>query len=337
MTRVANKITQLAIIGLGSQSRTELIPAIMRLQDKCKIVAVCDINDEFIELTRPLIPNFDKILVFKDYQDLFISTKKNDALRIDGVILSVPHLLHTEITKLAIMKRIKVFKEKPLAINLKEAKEINALAIKEGVQVYTVTKRQFYPAYKTGLQLLNERKIGTPYMYSARHFMPNGNLYAGWRSNMQSAGGGVVIDLGYHLIDIITRYFGDISQANLHWTNIAKPEYIYEVEDSATLHSWHPVGVQGVLQLSALSGPKEETLEIRGTSGRMVVTKQDVTIYDVSGNEKFHHLFEANSIDAVVHALEEYLLDNKLIWSQNISHNMQIMRVIDLAYTKRYK
>jgi len=331
------KKKQLAIIGLGGQSRSELIPAILKLHSKCKIVAICDINEEFVDLTKKLISNDNRVIVYKDYKDLFNQVGKKGKLTLDGIVLSVPHFLHGEIVKLAIKKGIPVFKEKPFGINLKEAREISNLALKEDVQLYTVTKRQFYPSYAMGLQLLHKRVIGTPYMYSARHFMPNGNLYDGWRSTVQSAGGGVLIDLGYHLLDVILRYFGEISQANLHWTNVAKSHYTYEVEDAAILHNWHPIGIQGVLQLAALSGPKEEAIEIRGTEGRMIVTKIDITVYDVAGEKKDHYVFENDSINAVIKALEEFFLNSKSIWSQNITHNMKIMRAITMAYGKRFK
>jgi predicted dehydrogenase len=334
---MAREKKRLAVIGLGSQSRSELIPAILKLADKCEIVAVCDINEDFVRLALGKIPNSSEIVVYKDYKHLFSQVGKKGDLHLNGIVLSVPHFLHGEIVKSSLKKGIAVFKEKPFAFNLKEAKEINSLAVKEGVQLYTVTKRQFYPSYSMGLQFLHDRAIGTPYMYSARHFMANGNLYDGWRSSVQTAGGGVVIDLGYHLLDVILRYFGEATQVNLHWTNTAKPHYSYEVEDAAIIHNWHPIGVQGILQLAALSGPKEELIEIRGTEGRMVVTKKDITIYNVEGEEKDHYSCETNSIDAVVEALEEFLLFDKSIWSQNITHNMQIMRVISMAYKRRFK
>lgn len=329
------KIRSIAVIGLGGQSRSELIPALLRLDKKCEIVAICDISEENIALAKKLLPA--EALVYKDYKDLFGDIGKKGHLKLDAIVLSVPHFLHAEIAGLAIKKGIGVFKEKPFGMNLKMAKEISSLAIKEGVQVYTVTKRQFYPSYAKGLELLSARVIGTPYMYSARHFMCTGNLFEGWRSSVQASGGGVLIDMGYHLLDVIMRYFGDVKEANLHWSNTAKPGYIYEVEDAATLNLWHSAGIQGVLQIAAMSGPKEESLEIRGTEGRLVITKKDVVVYDVPGEEKNRYTFEVDSIDAVVQALNEFFSDSKSIWSQNVSHNMKIMRVIDMAYERRFK
>jgi len=123
----------------------------------------------------------------------------------------------------------------------------------------------------------------------------------------------------------------------LHWSNRAKPGYVYEVEDAATLNLWHTSGIQGVFQLAALSGPKEESVEIRGTEGRMVVAKKSVDVYDVEGNIKNHYDFETDGVAAVAEALNEFFADSKSIWTQNIAHNMKIMRVIDMAYERRFK
>lgn len=322
---------KVAIIGLGGQTQSELIPALLQLNDTCEIVAICDLNEEFINISLQMLPNSNTVRVFRDYQDL-LSSVGNNGFSLDGLVLSVPHFLYGEIVELAISKGIPVFKEKPFALNLTEAKKLSSLAIKEDVQIYTVTKRQFYPSYSMGLQLLHDGAIGDPYMYSARHFIPHGNLYEGWRSSAQAAGGGALIDMGYHLLDVILRYFGDVSQANFHWSNVAKPNYTYDVEDSGSLHNWHPAGIHGVFQVGVLTGPKEESLEIRGTKGRMLVTKQSVTVFDVAGKMVNEYIFSTDCINSVIEAFELFFHNDKSIWSQNMSHNMKIMKVIDMAY-----
>lgn len=326
---------RLAIIGLGGQTQSELIPALLRLEKQCEITALCDLNQEFISQCKDLLHPTHSVHSFSDYKKLFTAVDSGE-LELNGVILSVPHFLYAEITELAVARGIAVFKEKPFALNLEEAKKLGSLALKEGVQIYTVTKRQFYPSYAMGLQLLQDGVIGNPYMYSARHFIPHGNLYEGWRSSVQAAGGGALIDMGYHLLDVILRYFGSVSQANLHWSNTAKKDYTYEVEDAASLHNWHPAGVHGVFQLAVLSGPKEESIEIRGTKGRMIVTKQDVSVYDIYGKGSDHYAFSTDSVEAVATALEDFLKNDKSIWSQNLAHNTNIMRVIDMAYKGRF-
>ncbi len=335
MTR-QGQIKKLAVIGLGGQTQSELIPAALKLSNKCKIAAICDINKDFVDQSlKLLVAQESPVKVFASYEKLF---KQVDAgkLELDGIIACLPHFLYADVTRQALSRGIMVFKEKPFAISLAEAKELSSLAIKENVQIYTVTKRQFYPSYKKGLVLLREGSIGSPYLYSARHFIPHGNIYEGWRSNSEAAGGGVLMDMGYHLLEVILRYFGDVTQANLHWTNTARPDYSYEVEDTAIIHNWHPIGVQGVFQMAALSGPKEESIEIRGVKGRLVVTKSDVTLYDIFGKELEKHEFDTDGVAATAEALELFLDDNKSIWTQNISHNMKIMRVLDMAYDGRY-
>lgn len=325
----------IALIGLGIQCKTELTPAVLSLGDLVDVVAVCDTNNSSMIAELRLLPSSD-VKTYKDYNTLFRDVLSGK-LALDAVIVSVPHHIYGDIVAKAISAKVMVFKEKPFAHDLKEAEKISQIALKNHVQVYTVTKRQFYPSYMKALQLLKKGAIGTPYMYNARHFIPHGNLYQGWRSTIDVSGGGVLMDMGYHLLDVLIRYFGDVKQANLHWSNIAKPEFSYEVEDAASLLCQHPNGVHGVFQVAALSGPKEESIEIRGTKGRLIITKDKVTLYDIHGEEKQSFELKADSVIACTKAMSQFLLNDINIWSENLSHNMQVMHALDIAYNNGEK
>lgn len=327
--------TKVALIGLGIQCKTELTPAILNLEGLVDVVAVCDTNKDSVIAELKMLP-FSDIKTYRDYNTLFQDTLSGK-LALDAVVVSVPHHIYGDIVEKAISANVMVFKEKPFAHDLKEAKKISHQSIKEHVQIYTVTKRQFYPSYTKGLQLLREGAIGTPYMYNVRHFIPHGNLYQGWRSTIDVSGGGVFMDMGYHLLDVLIRYFGEIKQANLYWSNTAKPEFIYEVEDAASLLCQHQKGVHGVFQVAALSGPKEESIEIRGTKGRLIVSKDKVTLYDVHGDENQSFDLKADSVIACTKAMSQFFLNDINIWSENLSHNMQVMHAIDMAYNNRGK
>jgi len=325
---------KIAIIGLGGQSRSELIPALIKLSNKCQVVALCDTNAAFVKESLSLLPNANSIKIYSDYSELF-SAINAGKFHLDGVVLAVPHFLYSDIITKAITNNIAIFKEKPFALNIKEAKKLNDLALKNNVQIYTVTKRQFFQSYVKGLDLLKKGLIGTPYMYCAQNYIPHGNLYEGWRSSLKKAGGGVFIDMGYHLLDILIRYFGDVAKTSLYSSNIGNQKYIYEVEDACSILNQHANGVHGVLQLAALSGPKDESIEIRGTQGRMVVAKTNVKLYDIFGNLRETFVCETSGVDAVVVALEQFLSNDKAVWSENLAHNMILMKVIDMAYKGR--
>lgn len=324
---------KIAIIGLGYQTRDELIPALAKVHDEQEWV-LCDIKQEFIDAAVEQaselgIPH----QTYNRYGDIF--RQVSDSL--DAVVVSLPHFLYGDVTLRALDYGIPVFKEKPLAHNLKEAREIGRQAFRKNIPVYTVTKRQFYSSYNAAEELIRKGHIGRPYMYSARHFIPHGNLYTGWRSTYEAAGGGVFLDMGYHLLDVIMRYFGDISQVNTHWSNVAKPGYSYEVEDAASLHLWHPKGVHGVFQVGALTGPKEESIEIRGTEKTIKVWKNQIEIHDVSGELEDRVSCEANGVEATKLAMDEFFSFDKDIWSENLNHNLKMMKVINQAYRGMYE
>lgn len=179
-----------------------------------------------------------------------------------------------------------------------------------------------------------EGSIGQPYMYQARHFISHGNLYEGWRKSFRSAGGGVLVDMGYHLLDVIIRIFGEVNSVSMSGSNMAKPGYSYEVEDAATLLIQHSSGTHGSFQLAALSGPKEESIEIRGVDGRMLVSKKEIAVFDVEGNLKNREEFEADGILANSKAFNQFLNNDVEIWGKNIVHNVELMKIFNGAYNK---
>lgn len=325
---IKNKI--IAIVGLGGQTQSELIPALKQFDSTGGTWILCDINQSFIDEAIKILPSGVKYKSYNRYGDMF----REYGDKIDAIIACLPHFLYVDIIERALDYGIPVFKEKPFATSYAQAKQFNNLSLRKSVPIYTVTKRQFYPSYNAALGVLSKQVIGQPYMYSARHFIPHGNLYQGWRSTLETAGGGVFLDMGYHLMDVLLRFFGDVSQINMHWSNVGKPERSYEVEDAASLHIWHPMGVHGVFQLAALSGPKEESIEIRGTLGRLVVTNKKLSVYKIDGTLVEENDFEADGVKMTAEAMKQFFSNDKNVKIENLAHNVRMMRIFDQAYRR---
>lgn len=321
-----------AIVGLGKQSINDLIPMVQN-HPNCILSAVCDISQELIDkvLTSLSNPSEKKISAFLDYKKLFESQRNGD-LKIDFVVISVPHFLHFDICKEAIKSGVPVFKEKPFALNLDEAKRLKLLSQESKVPVYTVTKRQFYPSYNKGQELLKAGTIGTPYMYSVRHFIAHGNLYEGWRSKLETAGGGVFMDMGYHLLDVIVRYFGSIEKLSMAGSSVAKPGFAYEVEDAATLHFVHNQQLHGLFEIGALTGPKEEKIEVRGSDGQLIINEKSVIHSDNYGKVLKKYDLPADGLKANIQALNAFLSGEQSIIRQNLEHNLELMKIMDKVY-----
>ena len=130
---------------------------------------------------------------------------------IDIIDICLPHHLH----KPAVLAGAKAGKailcEKPLTTSLKDAKEIKAAVDKSGVIFSGAHNNLFYPSLLEARRLLDGGFLGTPYYYrtietfQARSFDPwtpgssgKGGDQKGWRADVRQAGGGELLDTGYH-------------------------------------------------------------------------------------------------------------------------------------------
>jgi predicted dehydrogenase len=90
---------------------------------------------------------------------------------------------------------------------------------------------------------------------------------AGWRGRAVAAGGGCIIDMGYHLIDMILWYFGLPDRVLTDLSTTARPDVHYDTEDTALIHFGYDSGLYGSLLLSRFIGPKTEHIRLVGSKG----------------------------------------------------------------------
>lgn len=187
-----NKL-KVGIIGLGHQSLEDHIPAINASSDT-EIVGVVETNNE--KLKSFLLEN-KNIAGYNSFDDLLKNKRRN----LDFIIIAVPHNLHYEITKKALINKIHVLKEKPFTISLEQAKEIRDIAKNTNTKVMVTLQRRFNPIYSTFFQFID--KIGMPFFIEAKYSFYTDVPHEGWRSQKEKAGGGRIIDMGYHIIDLL--------------------------------------------------------------------------------------------------------------------------------------
>jgi predicted dehydrogenase len=311
---------KIGLIGLGKQMQLELIPAVLSCEDVCVVTAICDVDNERLQQTSKL---FTDAKIYNDYHTLI------DESRVDAIIVCVPHYLHFPIVSYANSHGISSFKEKPFALNLSEAKQLKTLHEKTKVPVFTVTKRRYFQSYITGKKYLKE--LGSLYRYTARHFMSSGSLQKGWRSTTKEAGGGILFDLGYHMVDTIRDYFGVPNKLWMLKSNKGLPGFRYEVEDSASLLLGYPHEIHGSFQVGCYMGVKEESLEIVGSLGYMKIEKDRIHL-QIKNGEIAMFTFPTDDIAANAEALRAFFHDGTKFIQTNISDHYDNMRILDAAY-----
>ncbi len=122
---------------------------------------------------------------------------------IDAVTIAVPNAFHAQYAIAALQAGKHVMLEKPFALNHAEAEEVAREAERSG-KVFTVgMNMRFRPESQAARVLIGNGRIGNPYHSKAYWFRRSGIPKIGtWFGQKKIAGGGVLLDIGVHLLDL---------------------------------------------------------------------------------------------------------------------------------------
>ncbi|MGH2640043.1 MAG: Gfo/Idh/MocA family protein [Rhabdochlamydiaceae bacterium] len=249
-----NKL-KVGIVGLGKQSLREHLPGILG-SEQAQLAAICDINKQKVaELSEKLnVPGY------VDYAEMFSKSRP------DFAIVAVPHFSYKPIIEAACKEGISILKEKPFALNLDEALYFKRLAQESKIKIMTAVQRRFDPLYMVFNDLKNQ--IGKVFLIEGRQTIivdPS----EGWRADKKRAGGGVLLDLGYHMIDVLIWNFGLPNSVHAQISGAAAPNAGYNVEDTAIVVFNYGKGLNGTLTLSRCQAPKKEEFKITASHGQV--------------------------------------------------------------------
>ena len=210
------------------------------LADDVEIVALCDVNESRL---NEMADKYNISLRYTDYNVLFSSGK------IDAVTIALPNSLHAPVSVAALKAGLHVLCEKPLAENVESGQEIvNAVADAPG-KFMICFNRRYRPDVQWIKDMVDGGSLGRVYQVRAGWLRETGIPgWGGWFTNKQIAGGGPLIDLGVHILDMVMwllgypdpltvsadvqTNFGPHGQKTWHKDN--QIVEAYGVEDSAT-------------------------------------------------------------------------------------------------------
>lgn len=192
---------KLGIIGLGGISKGAHIPALINMAD-VEIVALCDIIPERIDQARKIIGD-NKIPGFVDYKELIKSG-------VDAVDICTPNYLHSIIAVEALKAGLHVFCEKPDAVSVAEAEKMKKAAADSGKTLMVMRNNRHTEASKFAKKYISDGKAGDIYAgrcgWIRRRGIPG---KGGWFTTKELSGGGPLIDLGVHMIDLAIYLMGN--------------------------------------------------------------------------------------------------------------------------------
>lgn len=289
------RIIRLGIAGLGWIVEKSHIPSFEKI-DCVEIVSIFDISEE----RRKYIA--EKFHIRKQYSEYLEFLQSG----IDAVVIATPNYTHAQYSIQALENGIHVLCEKPIALISKEVRQ----AIKEAENNNCLYIPAFVNRFRYDIQKLKEcvdkGKIGEIISINAGWLRRAGMPRPGsWFTNKKYSGGGVLSDLGPHVLDICLMLLKD--KMNLK-NSIVK--IFYSEEDSNAGADWFKTAEKKDLPIDVedtVIGEVyfEEEILLKFAVSWCAPTKGDCTYFVIKGTKG----------KVILHTLFGY--SNDRLWDKN--------------------
>jgi len=201
----------------------------------------------------------------------------------DVVVVASPSQLHAEHAELVSRTGVPFVLDKPLATTAAQAREIVATAEAAGTPFTVFQNRRWDPEQLTLKQVLASGELGNVHTFDRRweRFRPVPQQR--WKEN-DPVGGGLLLDLGPHLVDSATQLFGPVTEVYAELRSLTTPT---EDDVFLTLHHAPPAdgGTAVVSRLwgASLVGAPGPRTRVLGSAGAYVVTtfENDASPFEV--------------------------------------------------------
>ncbi len=244
------------VIGAGGIARRRTIPEGILAAANASLSAIYDVRDvEAIASEFGARPchTIDQLL-------------KSD---IDAVYIATPvhhHLEHV----LAAARAVKhVLCEKPLGLDVPQARQMvdgcRASRVKLGVGLLM----RFHSCHQQAKRLINDGRIGSPVLGRAQLSCWYPPMPGAWRQDPKLGGGGSLIDMGCHCIDLLEMFFGPTRRVMCMTGRLV---HDYDSEDTATVLLEFASGARGMVDC-LFNVPDESVanrLELYGSQGSIL-------------------------------------------------------------------
>ena len=235
---------KVGIIGCGGIAQTHR-DALFACPD-AEIAAVCDIVPERAEAMAKGIrqdnPLNGPVRVFENWREML-------AVRdLDSVHLCTPHFLHAEMAIEAMKAGKHVLTEKPMAISVSDAVEMNRISAETGMRLGVCFQNRYNATSRRMRAILDSGVVGA--VRGGRAFVTwnrGTDYYASgpWRGTWKEEGGGVMINQAIHTLDLMQWMLGrPVSLKGSIDTRLLSG--IIEVEDTAEALIRFEKGVNGI-------------------------------------------------------------------------------------------
>ncbi len=265
------------ILGASGVAHRRMMPAINMAQDnELRALMVRD-----IERARKLAQEHNARAYYDSVDDLISDPE------VDAVHVATPVYLHCEHVIKSAVHGKHVLCEKPMAMNVDECRRMIEACEQNKVLLEVAFTLRFHPCFHKIRNIVNDGKLGK-IVQARASLLKSYDIAEGlWRRNPSMSGGGVLMDMGVHAVDLLSFIFGDVSKVAMFANSNTKN---WEVEETATLLLQMQNGANAVADVSFVVPYSDITLEIYGTEGTLL-------LYNGQGYQEYNlKLFVNNEV-----------------------------------------
>jgi predicted dehydrogenase len=207
------------VIGAGGIARRRTIPGLLKAKN-CRLVAVMDTVDP-----EGIAAEFKVANAYHREADLLADPA------VDAVYIASPVACHAKQIAMAAEAGKHILCEKPITLNLKQAREAVAVCRKHHVFLQEGYMMRFHGAHVKIKELIDEGQLGKIVYVRAQLSCWYPKIEGAWRQDPKKGGGGALIDMASHLYDLVEFLGGPIRRITALTGNLVQD---YRSEDAST-------------------------------------------------------------------------------------------------------
>lgn len=319
------------VIGCGGIARTRTIPGMM-LAHSSELTAVMDVNER-------LLQDMAQQYGVKGYDTVEALLADPE---VEAVYIASPVFAHLEQVKLAAAAGKHILVEKPAGRTVRECEEMRRICREAGVKIGVAFMMRFHTYHQQIRELIAQGAIGQVVSARAQQIFWYPDLPNCWRQQKALSGGGALMDVGVHNIDVIEYIVGSRTRRVTGFTDTRT--FHYDVDDSCNLLIQLENGAVAYIDgaFNTQGTPGGNLLEVYGTKGTILAQG---TIGQVEGGRIVSLVVDAegkrseipfkadfsNMYQKEVDAFSEAVLKNQPV-PVSLEDGMWIQKVAEAAY-----
>ena len=211
------------VIGCGGIAYRRTIPGMM-LSENSELVAVMDTN---FDAAKKVKEEFGAKYAFSTVEEVLALDE------IDAVYIATPVFCHKEQAIMAANAKKHILMEKPISLSVKDSSEIVAFCKEKGVKFGVGLMMRFSSYHQKMKEIISSGTIGDIVSMRGQLTCWYPEIPDNWRQDKKRSGGGALMDMGIHCIDLLQYISG--TKAKTVACFAQNQTFNYSADDSAAL------------------------------------------------------------------------------------------------------